>query len=278
MSFNWPDGIQGDESNTHASIRVFQAEGLPPPVHPAEPDVFARHQNVPGHYQPALANARVLIVGGGGLGSWAALALARSGARTMTIIEPDRFDRTNAPRQLMFGRDLGQGKAAALAQNLLEHMVAGGRVTAIPLSFENAVKKFPLPADVALFLVDNNRCRFEGARFARQRHIPAVFSMLSGDGSRLHSFLQGPGPDDPCLWCAVPDLDVTGSAPCASATIISCLLASAFITFFAHRAVMGWPADVPQFNWREADLLGMTPDRVGIVTYRPECSTCRTSW
>jgi molybdopterin/thiamine biosynthesis adenylyltransferase len=203
-----------------------------------------------------------------------ALALARSGARRMTIVDPDRFDRTNTNRQLVFGSDLGRPKAIALAQNLLDHMVAGGQVTAIPLAFDEAVQKFPLPANVVLFLVDNNRCRFQGVGFARQRHIPAVFTMLSADGSRLHTFLQGPARDDPCLWCALPNLDVAASAPCASATITSCLLGAAYTTFFAHRAVMGWPPHVAQFNWREADLLGVAPDRVGTVARRPGCATC----
>jgi len=46
-------------------------------------DLFARHEGVPGHVQEALTNARTVIVGAGGLGSWVALALARSGAREL---------------------------------------------------------------------------------------------------------------------------------------------------------------------------------------------------
>jgi len=52
------------------------------------------------------------IVGAGGLASWVALALARSGVRHLTIVDPDRFDRTNASRQLMFGGDVGDWKAS----------------------------------------------------------------------------------------------------------------------------------------------------------------------
>ena len=84
-----------------ADPQVFEAPGLPPLLHPAEPDAFARQVDVPAHDQAALEQVRIPIAGAGGLGSWAALALLRAGARHVTIAEPDRFDRTNASRQLI---------------------------------------------------------------------------------------------------------------------------------------------------------------------------------
>jgi molybdopterin/thiamine biosynthesis adenylyltransferase len=208
------------------------------------------------------------------LGSWAGLALIRSGARNITITEPDRFDRTNASRQLMFGQDIGQPKAIAVARNLVPHATSKGQITAIPLEFQEAATRFPLPADIALFLVDNNACRLAGAQFARKRGIPAVFAMLSADAMRTHVFLQGADPSDACLRCALPNMDPEGSMPCVSAIITSCLLATAFTTFFVHRGLMGWPEGVEPFNWREADLLGVAPDRTGMVQRRPDCPTC----
>jgi molybdopterin/thiamine biosynthesis adenylyltransferase len=256
--------------------RVFEAPGLPPLAHPAEPDAFARQVDVPAHDQRALENARILIAGAGGLGSWTALALVRAGARHITIVEPDRFDRTNASRQLMFGGDLGQSKAIAVAKNLVPHAMSPARIMAIPLEFQEAVNRFAIPADIALFLVDNNACRMAGARFARESGIPAVFAMLSADAMRTHVFLQGPHLHDACIRCALPNLDPEGSMPCVSAIITSCFLAAAYITFFVHRALMEWPEGAKPFNWREADLLGVAPDRTGMVLKRQECPTCST--
>ena len=122
--------------------------------------------------------------------------------------------------------------------------------------------------------MDNNACRLFAAQFARRRQIPAVFTMLSRDGMRCQSFLQGPEPADPCLWCALPNLDPESAAPCVAAIISSCFLASSFAVFFAHRALMGWPESVEAFNWREADLLGTTPDRVGQIKRRSDRPVC----
>jgi hypothetical protein len=159
---------------------------------------------------------------------------------------------------------------------LLPHAPAATHITAIPFAFQEAANQVALPADVALFLVDNNACRLAGAKFARKQRIPAVFAMLSGDAMRTHVFLQGPTATDACVHCALPNLDPDGSMPCVSAIITSCLLAAAYATFFVHRALMGWPDGVEPFNWREADLLGVAPERTGFVAQRHGCPTCST--
>ncbi|HVE85287.1 MAG TPA: HesA/MoeB/ThiF family protein [Myxococcales bacterium] len=65
--------------------------------------------------------ARVLIVGVGGLGCPASLALARAGegAVRLTLADPDRVDASNLHRQLWFrGSDVGQLKVTAAADRL----------------------------------------------------------------------------------------------------------------------------------------------------------------
>ncbi len=255
--------------------RVESRQAMPlPPAHPAEADTFARHEGVPGHDQRALSRARVLLVGAGGLNSWVALGLLRSGVGAVTLVDPDIVERTNLPRQCYYSQDLGKPKALRLVQNLVPHSTAGARVTGIATSFEEAIARYALPADLLVVGVDNNRCRLACVREARRRRIPAVFTMLSGDGMRVQSFLQGPEPEDACLWCALPNLDPERAMPCASAIISGCFLAAAFALFFAHRALMGWPRHTARFNFREADLLGRVPDRVGWVSQRRDCPVC----
>jgi molybdopterin/thiamine biosynthesis adenylyltransferase len=271
MSISSIDELE-QSTDSEPEVLIVSAPGFPAPRHPAEADCFSRHEGVPGHVQNALADARICIVGAGGLGSWTALSLARSGARSLTIVEPDRFERSNASRQLMFDDDVGTFKAFALAHNLVPHLIAGGEIIAIRTYFAAAVERYALAADIIVCLVDNNQCRLEVVRFAKARRIPAAFAMLSTDAMRLNAFLQEP--DSACLWCALPNLAAVGAAPCAAASIISCFLAASYVAFFVHRALMGWPKDVTPFNWREADLLAEAPDRAGLILKCATCAVC----
>lgn len=68
-----------------------------------------------------ITEARVIIFGIGGVGSWCAEALVRSGIRRITIVDSDRVCMTNCNRQLMAtAKTIGQVKVEALKQRLLE--------------------------------------------------------------------------------------------------------------------------------------------------------------
>lgn len=68
-----------------------------------------------------LQAARVLIFGIGGVGSWCAEGLVRSGVRHITLVDSDRVCVTNCNRQLMAtSRTIGQVKVDALRERLLE--------------------------------------------------------------------------------------------------------------------------------------------------------------
>lgn len=68
-----------------------------------------------------LAEVRVIIFGVGGVGSWCAESLVRSGIMHLTIVDSDRICITNINRQLMATTaTVGQVKTNALKQRLLE--------------------------------------------------------------------------------------------------------------------------------------------------------------
>lgn len=254
-------------------LETFIAEEIKA-THEAEPELFARHNGIPAHDQALYEKARILLVGGGGLNSWAGISLVRSGAKFLTVTDYDRVDRTNLSRQFFFKEDLGEPKGIRLAKNLSGQAVGGATITGIGLPFEEAIEEFPLPADILVVGVDNNACRLKAVQVARKKRIPAVFTMLSRDGMRCQTFLQSASPLEPCLWCALPNLDPEKIVPCASAIISSCLMASAFTVFFVHRALMGWGSIEP-FNWREVDLSGMSFDRKGTIQKRKDCPVCK---
>ena len=76
---------------------------------------------VGGDVMEALAAAKVIIFGVGGVGSWCAEGLVRSGVSRLTIVDSDRICITNVNRQLMATTlTVGQVKVEALKARLLE--------------------------------------------------------------------------------------------------------------------------------------------------------------
>ena len=68
-----------------------------------------------------IAAARVIIFGVGGVGSWCAESLVRSGIRRLTVVDSDRVCITNVNRQSMATtRTVGRVKVEALKERLLE--------------------------------------------------------------------------------------------------------------------------------------------------------------
>ena len=68
-----------------------------------------------------IAEARVIVFGVGGVGSWCAESLVRSGIRHLTIVDSDRVCITNVNRQAMATTStVGRVKVDALRERLLD--------------------------------------------------------------------------------------------------------------------------------------------------------------
>ena len=86
-----------------------------------EQAIFRRSELLLGDDAMArIAEKRVIIFGVGGVGSWCAESLIRSGIRKLTIVDSDRVCITNINRQLMATtKTVGQVKVEALKERLL---------------------------------------------------------------------------------------------------------------------------------------------------------------
>ncbi len=103
---------------------------LPPLVEPAESlskaevERYSRHLIIPDVGmigQKRLKNAKVLVVGAGGLGSPALLYLAAAGVGTLGILDFDIVDESNLQRQVIHGQsDVGKSKAVSAAESVAE--------------------------------------------------------------------------------------------------------------------------------------------------------------
>src|SRR5213595_2085632 len=110
--------------------RKAPAVSLPPLVEPAaeltvdEVRRYSRHLIIPDvgmTGQKRLKNAKVLVVGAGGLGSPALLYLAAAGVGTLGIVDFDVVDETNLQRQIIHGQsDVGRPKAESARESIQE--------------------------------------------------------------------------------------------------------------------------------------------------------------
>jgi len=91
-------------------------------MEPKELQQYARHFNLPNfnmESQQKLRDSRVLVVGGGGLGSPVLLYLAAAGVGHIGIIDPDQVDISNLQRQILYGHsDLGLSKVQQAKKRL----------------------------------------------------------------------------------------------------------------------------------------------------------------
>jgi len=82
-----------------------------------------------------IAEKRVIVFGVGGVGSWCAESLVRSGIQHLTIVDFDRVDVTNVNRQLMATTEtVGQVKVDALKERLLS-INSSAEITALQQVF-----------------------------------------------------------------------------------------------------------------------------------------------
>jgi tRNA A37 threonylcarbamoyladenosine dehydratase len=127
----------------------------------------------------ACARTRVMVFGVGGVGSWCAEALVRSGIGNLAIVDSDRVCVTNINRQVQaISSTLGQAKVEALRARLLE-INPGCRVQAFGRVFSRAtVDSFTIEkADYIIDAIDSLTHKLDLIEAVTQRGIRLYASM-----------------------------------------------------------------------------------------------------
>jgi tRNA A37 threonylcarbamoyladenosine dehydratase len=127
----------------------------------------------------ACARTRVMVFGVGGVGSWCAEALVRSGIGNLGLVDSDRVCVTNINRQVQaLSSTLGQAKVAALKARLLE-IHPGCRVEAFERIFSReTIEPFRIEqADYIIDAIDSLTYKLDLIEAATQRGIRLYASM-----------------------------------------------------------------------------------------------------
>ena len=162
---------------------------------------YARNLSLPGwtpETQQRLAQAKVLVVGAGGLGSAVLLYLAAAGVGCIGIADGDRVEPSDLQRQIIYDTDdLGKAKADAAARRLralnpqIEATVHRTRLEA-----ENAVRLID-DCDLVLDCTDNLGARVLLSRTCLQLSRPWVHGAVSEYYGHVTTLL----PSGPCWHC-----------------------------------------------------------------------------
>ncbi|HEX5057644.1 MAG TPA: HesA/MoeB/ThiF family protein [Gammaproteobacteria bacterium] len=150
--------------------------------------------------QQALLDARVLIVGLGGLGSPAALYLAAAGIGRMTLCDHDRVDLSNLHRQILYTREhLGKKKTAA-AQQQLKAVRPDLEITLIDHRMEGPeLSGHVQQADLALDCSDNFQTRYLVNEACVRHRVPLISAAAIRLEAQIGIFNNTP--HSPCYAC-----------------------------------------------------------------------------
>ena len=211
---------------------------FPPLVEPAaeltidEVRRYSRHLIIPDvgmTGQKRLKNAKVLVIGAGGLGSPALLYLAAAGVGTLGIAEFDEVDESNLQRQIIHGQsDIGKSKAQSAKESIAEinPLRQRGAARGAARQRQRACEIFE-GYDLIVDGTDNFATRYmvnDAAYFLGNPYVWGSIYRFDGQASVFAPTLAD---DAPCYRCLYPEPPPPGMVPsCAEGGVLGVLCAS----------------------------------------------------
>lgn len=190
---------------------------------PTELERYARHivlREIGGPGQKRLKQARVLVIGAGGLGSPALLYLAAAGVGTIGVIDDDVVDNSNLQRQVIHPDEHIDMPKVFSAQKAMH--AQNPYVTVHPyhqrLHPDNA-RDLISPYDLVLDGTDNFETRYLVNRICTELEIPLIAAALSQWEGQIS--IYDPANGTPCYRCIFDKAPAPGLAPsCAEAGVL----------------------------------------------------------
>jgi molybdopterin/thiamine biosynthesis adenylyltransferase/rhodanese-related sulfurtransferase len=192
---------------------------------------YSRHLIIPDvgmTGQKRLKNAKVLVIGAGGLGSPALLYLAAAGVGTLGIAEFDEVDESNLQRQVIHGQsDVGRPKAESAKDSIAEvNPLVDVVVHNERLDNDNVMRVFE-GYDLIVDGTDNFATRYMVNDAAYFLGIPYVWGSIYRFDGQASVFAPSLADDAPCYRCLYPEPPPPGMVPsCAEGGVLGVLCAS----------------------------------------------------
>ncbi|PQO22605.1 molybdopterin biosynthesis protein, partial [Rhodobacteraceae bacterium WD3A24] len=244
---------------------------------PAELERYARHivlREVGGPGQKKLRDARVLVVGAGGLGSPALLYLAAAGVGTLGVIDDDVVENANLQRQIIHSdARIGMPKVFS-AQAAISEL--NPFVTVRPYHRRLSEEIAPeLLADYDLVLdgSDNFDTRYLVNRAAVAAGLPLISAAMTQWEGQIS--LYDPARGGPCYECVFPERPAPGLVPsCAEAGVIAPLpgVIGAMMAMEAVKTITGAGTGLRGRLMIHDALYAETRDIA--LKPRPDCPAC----
>ena len=241
---------------------------------------YARHivlREIGGAGQRKLAEARVLMIGAGGLGSPALMYLAAAGIGTIGIVDDDRVSLSNLQRQILHDTSaIGQDKVDS-ARTHLTNLNPNVRITTYPerLSEANA-DQITYGYDLILDGCDNFETRYLVNKICAAQKKPLVSGAIGQWEGQVTLF--DPAAGTPCYACIFPEAPADGLAPsCAEAGVVGAM-AGVVGSMMATEAIK-WVTGAGQTLAGEMfiyDALWGESRKIGL-SKRPDCAVCGTT-
>ena len=211
-----------------------------------------------------------IVIGLGGLGCPASLALAQGGLRRLTLVDGDRVELSNLPRQPWYRTsDVGGLKAVVAAERLAACFPAL-QVTALPEEARaDTVERLLRGHDVAIDGTDRISAKYFLSDAVARTGVPVVFAGVVQLEARAFRIAPG-GPCLRCLFGEAPDEDEVPS--CNRAGVLGAL---AGVAGALQARLALEPVDVPgEARLHVVDGLGELRVRVLRVRRAPGCPGC----
>jgi molybdopterin/thiamine biosynthesis adenylyltransferase/rhodanese-related sulfurtransferase len=250
---------------------------IPRSLSPAQRTRYSRHLLIPEvgeDGQQRLLDARVLLIGAGGLGSPASLYLAAAGIGTLGIVDADVVDDSNLQRQIVHSTErLGEPKVHS-AKRTIEAL--NPDVAVVPfeerLDSENVERILAHGWDVIVDGTDNFPTRYLVNDASVWHRIPVVHGSIYRFEGQVTVFDSGNGPCYRCLYPAPPPPELAPS--CAEGGVLGVLpgIVGSLQASEALKIVLG-AGETLAGRLLLFDALHTTFDEVSIRR-NPQCPVC----